>query len=395
MKIFKLLINIIIFIIIFSLSIQVENEIDTSLVEQYIEQIMNDSEPDTPFWNTRKPGWDYVDGVVIKGFLELYFNLYNIKYLELAKNFIDYRVYEDGEILGYNKDAYNLDYVNGGKNLITFYEMTKDKKYLKAAAKIYEQVLEQPRTIEGNFWHKKVYTNQVWLDGLYMAQPFYMEYDVLYNNSKNIDDIYNHFSNVYKLMRDNETGLYYHGYDSSKEMDWADKTTGLSQNFWLRSLGWLSMALLDTLTTAGDKGSDKWNELKKMFVELCESMLVFQDDDSGMWWQVPNYPNRGANYLETTGTAMYSYSYLKGFRLGYLKEEKFKESGIKAFEGIVKKYLRYKDGKLSLGGNCSVAGLSKDRDGSFDYYMSEKVVENDAKGIGPLILAYNEITLLK
>ena len=363
--------------------------------EQYIEQIINDSKPDAPMWNARKPkGWDYVDGCIIGGFLELYYTTKNPKYLNFAKDFEDYRVSNDGEILTYDRLSYNLDNVNSAKTLITLYKITKDKKYRKGAARVYQQLLDHPRTIEGNFWHKKVYVQQVWLDGLYMALPFYMEYEVLFQNSKNINDIYNQLFNVYELMRDKETGLYYHGYDSAKQQSWANKETGLSLNFWLRSLGWYSMALLDTLNNASDKGSENWNKLKNIFIELCESMLKFQDK-SGMWYQVVNFPDREPNYLETSGSAMYSYSFLKGLRLKILEDIKFKEAGLKAFNEVIERYLKLKNGKLSLGGTCSVSGLSDDRNGTFEYYMSEPISENDAKGIGPMILAYNEYLLLE
>ena len=376
-KNFKLFLNLFILISMIHSSFQLKNEEDNlELVQQFVDQLMEDSTAKTPIWNLRKSGWDYVDGVVMLGFLSLYSTTKDPKYLNFSEYFEDYRVSDDGEILGYKKSDYNLDNINSAKALITIYELTKIK--------------------EGNFWHKKIYTSQVWLDGIYMALPFYMEYEVLYLKSKNINDIYNQFFNVQKIMKDDKTGLYYHGYDSSKEQSWADKETGLSQNFWLRSIGWLSMAIIDTLEKASDKDSENWNKLKTMFVELCESMLKFQDE-SGMWWQVPNFPNKGENYLETSGSAMFSYSYLKGVRLGYLEDEKFKEAGKKAFNGICDKYLQIENGKISLGGTCSVAGLggSQNRDGSFEYYLSEAIAINDAKGIGSLILAYNEYKLLK
>ena len=393
-KIGKLLLNIFIFILMFKRLLQIENIANLTLIDQFIEQLMTDSTPDLPFWNLRQKPWDYVDGVVMLGFLELYKSSKNPKYLDFSEKFEDYRVRDDGAILGYNRQDYNLDNVNCAKALITVYEFTKIKKYRKAAARIYQQLLDHPRTKEGNFWHKKVYTQQVWLDGLYMALPFYMEYEVLFNNSQNINDIYKQFSNVYEIMRDKKTGLYYHGYDSVKEQKWANKETGLSKNFWLRSIGWLSMALLDTLEKASDKESENWNKLKDMFIELCESMLKFQDE-SGMWYQVVNYPNIKNNYLETSGSAMFSYSYLRGYRFGILKDQKFKDAGKKALEGIYNKYLKIKKGKISLEGTCSVAGLSDNRDGSIEYYLSEAVVDNDAKGIGSFILAYNEYKLLQ
>ena len=383
------------FMIILPSTFQITNSSNIEKFEQYIEQIITDSQPDAPIWNARNPkGWDYVDGCIIGAFLELYYTTNDIKYLNFAKEFEDYRVSEDGTILSYNKLSYNLDNVNSAKTLITLYKITKDEKYRKGAESVYQQLSEHPRTKEGNFWHKQVYVQQVWLDGLYMALPFYMEYEVTFENSKNITDIYNQLFNVYDIMRDKETGLYYHGYDSAKQQIWANKTTGLSPNFWLRSIGWYSMALIDTLTKASDERSKNWNRLKNNFIELCESMLNFQDE-SGMWYDVVNFPNREPNYLETSGSAMFSYSFLKGFRLKILEDEKFKIAGLKAFNGIIEKYLRLKNGKLSLGGTVSVSGLSNDRNGTFEYYMSEPIAENDAKGIGPMILVYNEYLLLE
>lgn len=399
----KNLLAILIFAMVFESFFQL-GEVNFDIIDQYIEELMTESTAEIPVWNIekakagKKSGWDYIDGCMIMALLEIYSTTKEEKYLNFADYYEDFRISDDGTIDGYNKEEWNLDNINGAKNLITLYELTKKKKYRKAAAKIFQQIEEQPRTSEGNFWHKKIYPNQVWLDGLYMALPYYMEYEVLYDNSENINDIYQQFFNVYDKMRDKNTGLYYHGYDSTKSIFWADKETGLSQNFWLRSLGWYSMALLDTLNKADDKESENWNKLKEIFIQLCDSMLNFQDE-SGMWWQVPNYPNKDANYLETSGSAIYAYSLLKGARTGILEDEKYRKAGKLAFEGICDKYLKTKDGKLSLGGICLVAGLGPEskpnRDGSFEYYMSESIVEDDAKGVGPFILAYNEYRLLE
>ena len=377
---------------------------DAVVIEHYIDDLMSKSTAEFPIWNIekaragKKSGWDYIDGCMIMALLEIYSTSGDKKYLDFCDYYEDYRIHDDGTIDGYDKNTWNCDELNGGKNLFVLYRYTNKEKYKKALDRLYEQVKDQPRTAEGNFWHKQIYPNQVWLDGLYMAQPFYMEYEKLFNNSKNIEDTYNQFFNVYKIMRDPKTGLYYHGYDSSKKMFWADKETGLSKNFWLRSLGWFSRALLDTLNIAPDRGSENWNKLKSIFIDLCESMLKFQDK-SGMWWQVPNYPEKGKNYLETSGSAIFAYSLLKGYRTKILEDKKFQEAGIRAFEGICDKYLNTDSGRLSLGGICLVAGLGPEkdlrRDGTFDYYMSEPIVQDDAKGVGPFLLAYNEYKQIK
>jgi len=372
--------------------------------ERYIHELIEKSTLDVPAWNIEKAlagkagGWNYIDGCMILALLETYRATGEKKYYEFADAFIDHRVGEDGSITGYDPEEYNIDNVNAGKTLFALYELNGKEKYRKAIELIYSQVKRQPRTTEGNFWHKKIYPNQVWLDGMYMGQPFYMEYETKFNNRKNYGDIFRQFENVVKHMRDEKTGLYYHGYDASKKAFWCDRETGLSRNFWLRALGWYSMALLDTLSKCepGEEYRKEYENLKNVFVQLMEDMFRFQDE-SGMWYQLPALADREPNYPETSGSAIMAYSILKGVRLGFLPED-CRKRGIKAFQGICDRYLKEKDGVLSLGGICLVAGLGPEdntrRDGSFEYYMSEPVVENDAKGVGPLLLAYTELRQL-
>ncbi len=381
--------------------------VDTKVIDQYIDDLMTKSTAEIPVWNIEKAragsksGWDYIDGCMIMAILELYDTSKNEKFLKFADYYEDYRIHDDGTIDGYSKDAWNIDEINGGKNLFPLYSLTKKEKYRLALEKLYEQVKEQPRTKEGNFWHKAIYPHQVWLDGLYMGLPFYMEYTATFENGKNKDDIYKQFFNVERLMKNEADGLYYHCFDSSKVSFWCNKESGLCQNYWLRALGWFSMAMLDSLNHAPDKGSENWNHLKQMFVNLQDAMLKIQHE-SGMWYQLPALPNTEGNYLETSGSAIFAYSLLKGLRTGILtgtpNEAKYKDAGIRAFEGICKKYLKTEGGVLSLGGICLVAGLgpekNKRRDGTVAYYLSEPIVKDDAKGVGPFILAYNEYKLL-
>ena len=226
-----------------------------------------------------------------------------------------------------------------------------------------------------------------------MGQPFYMQYELTYNNGKNCLDSYNQFLNVYKLMRDLRNGLYYHAYDDSREMFWCDKVTGLSDNFWLRALGWYAMALIDTMEVMPDDtlGAEK-KELGRIYKELIDSMLPYQDEKTGMWYQVVNRGGIKPNYLETSGSAIFAYAIMKSVRLGFLDESYF-AYGRKAFDGICENYLSEKDGELQLDGICLVAGLGNKemREGTFDYYMREPIVKNEAKGVAPLILAYIEI----
>lgn len=367
------------------------------ILQRYIDELLDKSTPQAPIWNIekirsgKKSTWNYIDGCMIKAILELYAITKEERYLTFADAFIDYFVKEDGSIESYDPQEYNIDNVNAGKTLFDLYKLTGKEKYRKAMDTIYSQIEKQPRTKEGNFWHKKIYPNQIWLDGLYMGQPFYMQYEVEFNECKNCMDSYKQFLTVNQLMKDEKTGLYYHAYDSSREMYWCDKETGLSKHFWLRALGWFAMALIDTMEIMPEAMSMEKATLNEIYRELIDSMLKYQDE-SGMWYQVVDLGDREPNYLETSGTAIYAYAIMKSVRLGFLPES-YWQYGKKAFDGVCEKYLSEENGELQLDGICLVAGLGgKDhRDGSFAYYMSEPVVKNEAKGVAPLILAYIEV----
>ena len=367
-------------------------------IEKYIDELMEKSTPDRPIWNIEKilqglkSNWNYIDGCMINAILEMYAITKDEKYFQFADAFIDAKVREDGTIEGYDVNELNIDNVNAGKTLFELYDLTGKEKYRKAIDLIYSQVQLMPRTKEGNFWHKNIYPNQVWLDGLYMCHPFYMEYETRYNDKKNYDDIYNQFFNVVKHMRNERTGLYYHAYDESREMFWCDKVTGLSANYWLRASGWYMMALLDTLDKADKTVVEPYEKLKKIFVDYVDAMLRYQDE-SGMWYQVINLGGMDRNYLETSGSSIMAYALLKGVRLGLLPES-YVAYGKKAFDGVVKTRLTTDEqGDLHLDGICLVAGLGgkEKRDGTYEYYMSEPIVKDDAKGVGPFLLAYTEM----
>lgn len=368
------------------------------ILDRYIDQLLEKSSPQAPIWNIEKiqdgskPSWNYMDGCMIKAIIELYHMKKDSRYLEFADHFIDYFVQEDGSILSYHPEDYNLDNVNAGKTLFDLYKLTGREKYRKAIDTVYSQLKSQPRTTTGNFWHKKIYPNQIWLDGLYMAQPFYMQYTLTYEDGKNCEDCCSQFYHVYELMRDTRNGLYYHAYDDSRQAFWCDKVTGLSDNFWLRALGWYAMALVDTMEIMPEYLHTEKTRLRRIYQELIDAMLPYQDGESGMWYQVVNRGGISPNYLETSGSAIFAYAIMKSVRLGFLDETYF-TYGKKAFDGICEKYLSEKNEELQLDGICLVAGLGNQemREGTFDYYMREPIVKNEAKGVAPLILAYIEI----
>lgn len=370
-------------------------------IERYVARIMAESAPDKPLWNIEKihqgkiNGWNYIDGCMMIALLNLHQITGEKKYYDFAENFLSYYVFEDGSLRGFKEEDYNLDNICEGRVLFDVYRLSGKEKYRKAIETLYGQILRQPRTYEGNFWHKAIYPNQVWLDGLYMAQVFYTKYTIEYENGQHLDDILTQFKTVRQRMFDEATGLYRHGYDAGKVAFWAGEN-GCSKNPWLRSLGWFSAALIDV--TCQVEREDFRHEMTAIAEELAQNLLPYIDKESGMLWQVPNQIGREGNYPETSGSAMVAYFYLKGARLGILPKS-YAAVGEGIFQSICHRYLTETDGKLNLGGICLVAGLGPEnnrrRDGTYEYYISEPVVENDAKGLAPFLMTYTELLLSK
>ena len=369
------------------------------LLDEYIDYLMAHSDSAHPAWNLemirswKSNKWNYIDGCMITGILERYEITGEARFLDFADRFLSGFVEEDGRIRTYDPAEYSLDNVNPAKNLFTLYDLTGKEKYRKALELVRSQLSTMPRTPEGNFWHKLIYPNQVWLDGIYMALPFYMEYEKRFDAQKDCEDICRQIANVEIRMRDPKTGLYYHGYDASRKMYWADSDTGCSPNFWLRAEGWFILGLVDVLEIMKDlpMGAESVH-LQHMLLDLAKALSKYQDP-SGLWYQLIALPELAGNYLETSGTALISAALLKAVRLGFLPES-FRAVGEKAFYGIVDHRLtKNADGTPCVTGICLVGGLGGEqhRDGSAAYYLSEPVVQNDAKGVGPLLLAYTEM----
>ena len=367
-------------------------------IDRYIDRLITESTPDLPIWNIesirqgKKPHWNYIDGCMITSLLAMSEITGDDKYFNFAERFIDYYVAEDGSILGYDVENYNLDDLNEGRVLFELYRKTGKEKYRLAIENQRQQLLTQPRTCTGNFWHKLIYPNQIWLDGIYMAQVFSTMYAKEYGGA-DYSDMLRQIENVNKYMQDKATGLYFHGLDCSKTIFWADKETGLSRNFWLRSVGWFTVALVDIIEICDDECVR--SKLTTIFTDLIKSIRNFRDTESGLYWQVVDQPGRDGNYLETSGSSMIAYAMLKGARLGVL-DGSYADLGKATFDGICERYLKVNEGgELNLGGICLVAGLGPEnnlrRDGSYEYYISEPIVENDAKGVAPFVLCYTEI----
>ena len=366
-------------------------------IDAYIRRLVRESSPERTAWNMErvrqgKPAhWNYIDGCMLNALLTLSDITGEALFADFVETFVDSFVGEDGAIRTYDPSKYNLDDINEGRVLFPLYAKTKNEKYRLAADRLAEQLKHQPRTLEGSFWHKRIYPDQVWLDGIYMAQPFRALYARELGNG-DYADIVRQIETVRARMYDTEKGLYYHGYDASKTIFWADPVTGCSKSFWLRAMGWFATALADLLEIVDDPGARA--RLRPIFTELMEGVARYADEETGMYYQVVDQGGRAGNYLETSGSSMMAYAMLKGARLGVLGPE-YAQLGRKTFDGILRRYFRAEGEDVELGGICLVAGLGPAddlrRDGSYEYYISEPVVKNDAKGVAPLVMCYTEV----
>ena len=336
--------------------------------------------------------WNYEAGVILKALEQVWRASRDPKYFEYIKKSVDHFVDEEGNIHTYRREDYNLDQVNSGKALLFLYRETGDSRYARAARLIREQLRMQPRTGEGEFWHKQIYPHQVWLDGLYMATPFYAEYAALFNEPDRFEDLAGQLFSVYHHTKDEKTGLLYHGWDESKSQSWANPVTGCSSCFWGRAMGWYTMALVDVLDYLPQTHPAR-EQLQENLGQIAAALIRVVDPSTGLWYQVLDQGERAGNYLEASASAMFSYAFLKGARLGYLGSD-YKTRALASFEGMIRQFVRLDEqGWVHLDGICKVAGLGRYspeqpyRDGTFSYYIGEPVVSDDYKGLGPFILA--------
>ena len=340
-----------------------------------------------------KAPWTYTTGLLAQSILKLNESVPNPEYVEFAKQAVGSFITTDGEIRRYKRDDFNIDHINPGKAVLALWQLTGEERYCKAAERLRGQLDEHPRTSEGGFWHKKRYPTQMWLDGLYMGTPFYAEYAKLFGQGADFDDVVQQFRLIDKYTYNPAKGLFYHGWDESKNPEWANPETGTSANFWGRGMGWLSMACVDVLDylPADHPGRP---EIIAVLKKIADGAVKYQDPESGLWWQVLDQSGREGNYLEATVSSMFVYSMAKAVNQGYLSRE-YVPTILKGYQGIVDDLIKVDDqGRVSLTQCCSVAGLGYGRDGSYEYYLSEPIVDNDPKGVGPFILAGIEVQRL-
>ncbi|WP_370479137.1 glycoside hydrolase family 88/105 protein [Tamlana flava] len=340
--------------------------------------------------------WTYTPGLVLSACSRVYEQTKRQEYYDYIYDYADTLIDSTGNIDTYSLEKQNLDMIKSGDVLLFLYPITKEERFLKAMQTLDSQLESQPTTSDGGYWHKKVYPHQMWLDGLYMAEPFHTRYAREYvEDEAKKQKIYDHvvlqFDLIQKHSRDEKSGLLYHGWDESKEQRWANKETGNSQHFWSRGMGWYGMAMVDVLDFLPEDHPGR-ERIIKYLNQYAEAITNVQDE-SGLWWQVLDQGDREGNYLEATGTSMFTYTFAKGARKGYLPK-KYLDVAKKSYQALLDKLVSVEEnGVVNLNQCCAVAGLGGNpyRDGSFEYYIGEKIRSNDPKGTGPFIMASLEL----
>ena len=363
---------------------------------------------------SKRPKWSYVMGIELEAMLDTYNRYGNEAIKDYCKLYTDTMINARGDIRGYRLEDYNLDQIRTGHFVARMYQQFPEKKNLKALQTLMKQLEKQPRTKEGVYWHKAIYAYQVWLDGIFMGLPYYtLTANMLLKGKKAqkiYDDAVDQIKKTYERTLDAKTGLNRHAWDETRQMFWADKQTGLSQHCWGRAQGWYTMALVELLDALPESYSRR-GEVAALLKKDLDAVIKWQDKKSGVWYQVMDSPERDGNYLEATCSSMFAYALLKAYRKGYVGA-KYRDAGIRAYRGIINRFVKVNPDKtISLTQCCAVAGLgpgmsdavkkaaprvreNKRRDGSYRYYLSEPVRDNDAKGIGPFIWASLEMEAL-
>lgn len=356
----------------------------------------------------KKPKWSYVMGIEMEGMLDTYYRYKDEAIAEYLKEYPAKMIDAQGNITGYKLEDYNLDNVRTAKFIYRMNELFPAENQKKALATLFSQLEKQPRTKEGVWWHKAIYANQVWLDGIFMGLPYYTLAAPSIKGMKKAQKKYwkDAVDQILKTdlrTYDAKTNLWKHAWDETHTAFWADKETGLSQHTWARALGWYVMAITEVLDVLPADYPNR-DKVVALLQKTMQSVVDYQDKKTGVWYDVLDVKD-SRNYLESTASSMFAYVLLKGARTGYLPES-FRAAGIKAYNGIINNFIKVNaDKTISLTNCCSVSGLGPapgpyvkkpnfKRDGSFEYYMSEPIRDNDAKGVGPFIWASLEMEQL-
>ena len=337
---------------------------------------------------SEKIKWNYTHGLEMLAMIQASEKSGDEKYYRYAEAYADTMVNDDGTIKTYQLERYNIDHINPGKILFPIYDKSENPKYLKALQLLRSQMETHPRISNGGFWHKQIYPHQVWLDGLYMAGPFLAEYGKRFNEPALFDEAALQLITAWDDLIDEESGLLYHGWDESRQQRWADPVTGRSPHFWSRSIGWYMMAMVDVLDHLPEEHPQRAAIIERLN-RIATAVERYRDPATGMWYQVTNLGEREGNYLESSGSIMFIYSWVKGAQKGYLPDA-FLQKGAEAYDQFLEQFIREnEDGTISVTDVCSVAGLGGEkryRDGSFEYYISEPIRDDDPKAVGPFIM---------
>ena len=336
--------------------------------------------------------WNYDHGLQVMAIQKAWEATGEARYLRFVSDWINHFVQPDGSIRTYRQDEYNVDRVNSGKLFFSAYERTGDERYRKAIELLREQMRSHPRNKANGFWHKQIYPYQMWLDGIYMAGPFLSEYALRFDEPETFDDVVYQIVLIEKHTRDEKTGLLYHAWDESKQQRWCDPETGLSKYIWGRAVGWFVMAIVDVLDHLPREHVGR-PKLIAILDQTAAAIIKVQDEATGLWYQILDLPDRAGNYLEASASTMFVYTFAKAVREGYLAQD-YLLSARRGYHGLLQNLIKIdSQGLLTLEKVCGGAGLGGEpyRDGSFEYYVNEKIIPNDPKGVGPFILAALEM----
>lgn len=332
--------------------------------------------------------WDYCLGLELGAMLDVYDRYGCDRIFEYAVAYADTMVHDDGTITAYKLTDYSLDRVNSGKILFRIYEQTKDVKYKKALDLLRSQLDNHPRNADGGFWHKKVYPHQMWLDGVYMGAPFYAEYAFRNNRPQDYQDVINQFVTAARHTYDPVNDVFRHACDVAKQQPWADKATGQSAHAWGRAMGWYAMALVDALDFIPKHEAGR-DTMLVLLNKVASQVKRLQDKKTGLWYQVLDRSGDEGNYLESSCSTMFVYTLYKAVRKGYIDRSYLKVAE-KGYKGILKHFIEVdENGLVTITKACAVAGLGGTpyRSGDYDYYINEKIRDNDPKAAAPFILA--------
>lgn len=369
----------------------------------------------------REPDRFYEEAVFYRGVEYAYNRTQDPKYFSYIVDSIDQILTPNGTFITWERDPEaqkSLDDIRIGNTLLYLYQSEGDGRYKNASDFLKGFLDGHARTPLGGFWHRDDrYTNQMWLDGIYMADNFYAHYVSLFqpSNTTAWDDILLQFSLIESRTRNQTTGLLVHGYDEEKDEVWSDPITGAAPHVWNRALGWYFMALVDVLDYFPESHAGR-QELLSYYQQLADAVVEFQDE-SGGWWLImdPPYPGMEGNYIESSGTAMFTYGMLKGLRKGYLEDGPYLDSAHRAFDLMADEFAIANGTNCSLNWQGTVEVGSLSSNGSYEvckagrlatcrdfivadmsqYYISVPPQENDFKGAGPFIYASAEIEELE